>query len=143
MGRGDRDCSAPSGHLAFLQDWEDLQAYAFPSFALLRAFLNKARGTRNLDLTLIAPYWPRKEWFPDLLEAAVEPRFVCQSGAIYSDSHFPSVSPQAVRSSLFLEAARRLASHEDLASRVSRHLDLARRLSIRRLYRAKGSVYRR
>ena len=47
LGRGDRDCSAPSGHLVFLQDWEDLQAYAFPFFALLRAFLNKARDQES------------------------------------------------------------------------------------------------
>ena len=73
LGRGDRDCSAPSGHLAFLQDWEDLQAYAFPFFALLRAFLNKARGTRNLDLTLIASYWPRKEWFQTFLRPQSNP----------------------------------------------------------------------
>ena len=62
-----------AGTDAFLQDWEGLQAYAFPPFALVRAVLNKARVTRNLDLTLIAPFWPQKEWFPDLLEAAVEP----------------------------------------------------------------------
>ena len=62
-----------AGTDAFLQDWEGLQAYAFPPFSLVRAVLNKVRGTRNVDLTLVAPYWPQKEWFPDLLEAAVEP----------------------------------------------------------------------
>ena len=89
LGRGDRDCSAPSGHLVFLQDWEDLQAYAFPFFALLRAFLNKARGDQESGSDVDRFVLASEGMVPDPLEAAVEPRFVCQRGAIFSDSHFP------------------------------------------------------
>ena len=62
-----------AGTDAFLQDWTGLQAYAFPPFSLVRKVLNKARASPYLELTLIAPYWPQKEWFPDLLEVLQEP----------------------------------------------------------------------
>ena len=53
---------------AFLQPWDNLQAYAFPPIAIIRRVLLKLRASRNCDLTLVAPFWPQREWFPDLLE---------------------------------------------------------------------------
>ena len=58
---------------AFLHPWDNLMAYAFPPFTLVRRVLNKVRESHNLVLTLIAPFWPQKEWFPDLLESLLEP----------------------------------------------------------------------
>ena len=58
---------------AFLFRWDDQDLYAFPPFPLVRRVLNKLRASRNSTLILIAPYWPQKEWFPDLLEASLEP----------------------------------------------------------------------
>ena len=58
---------------AMLQPWNDLQAYAFPPFAMIRQVLNKIMSSSNLTLTLIAPFWPAREWFPDLLSLLVEP----------------------------------------------------------------------
>ena len=57
---------------AFLQPWDNLQAYAFPPIAIIRRVLLKLRASRNCDLTLIAPFWPQREWFPDLLELLSE-----------------------------------------------------------------------
>ena len=62
-----------AGTDAFLQSWNDLQAYAFPPFAILRKVINKVKASQGLELTLIAPFWPQKEWFPDLLELLLEP----------------------------------------------------------------------
>ena len=65
------DSKAPSvlcSSVAFLQPWDNLQAYAFPPMAVLRRVLLKLRASHNCDLTLIAPFWPQREWFPDLLE---------------------------------------------------------------------------
>ena len=62
-----------AGTDSLLQNWENLQGYAFPPFPLIRKVLNKMRQTRGCHLTLIAPFWPQKEWFPDLLELLVEP----------------------------------------------------------------------
>ena len=49
-----------------------LQAYAFPPFSLLQKVLSKVRGSHNLELTLIAPFWPLCPWFADLLDLLVE-----------------------------------------------------------------------
>ena len=53
---------------AFLQPWDNLQAYAFPPIAIIKRVLLKLRASHQCDLTLIAPFWPQREWFPDLLE---------------------------------------------------------------------------
>ena len=58
---------APAGVDAFLQPWDNLQAYAFPPIAIIKRVLLKLRASHNCDLTLIAPFWPQREWFPDLL----------------------------------------------------------------------------
>ena len=56
---------------AMLQRWDHLQAYAFPPFGLIPRLLAKVRLSRSLELTLVAPFWPLKPWFPDLLELLV------------------------------------------------------------------------
>ena len=53
---------------AFLQPWDNLQAYAFPPIAIITRVLLKLRASHNCDLTLIAPFWPQREWFPALLD---------------------------------------------------------------------------
>ena len=58
---------------AMLQSWDHLQAYAFPSVAMLHQVLNKIRASVGAQVTLIAPFWPSKEWFPDLLSLLTEP----------------------------------------------------------------------
>ena len=46
-------------------------AYAFPPFALIRQVINKLVSSKGTFLTLITPFWPQKEWFPELLSLAV------------------------------------------------------------------------
>ena len=58
---------------SMLHSWDHLQAYAFPPFSLIRPVVNKTRGAISAEFTLIAPYWPHKEWFPDLLVLLLEP----------------------------------------------------------------------
>ena len=52
---------------AMLQSWDSLQAYAFPPFAMIGQVLAKVRASPGLELTLIAPLWPQRPWFPELL----------------------------------------------------------------------------
>ena len=52
----------------FLQPWDNLQAYAFPPIAIIKRVLLKLRASHHCNLTLIAPFWPQREWFPELLE---------------------------------------------------------------------------
>ena len=56
---------------AFLQNWDGLQAYAFPSFSLIHQVLNKLRSCKGTAITLIAPYRCQKQWFPDLPSLSV------------------------------------------------------------------------
>ena len=60
--------SRAAGTDALLQPWDNLQAYAFPPIAIIRRVLVKLRSSKNCELTLIDPFWPQREWFPDLLE---------------------------------------------------------------------------
>ena len=57
---------------ALIQSWDHLQAYAFPPFSLIQNALSKVCGSHNLELTLVAPFWPLRPWFPDLLDLLVE-----------------------------------------------------------------------
>ena len=47
--------------------WDALDAYAFPPFCLLPQILRKIRSSQCRVL-LIAPWWPQRAWFSDLLE---------------------------------------------------------------------------
>ena len=57
---------------ALLQQWDGWQAYAFPPYALIPAILKKLRSSSGVLLTIIAPYWPQRPWFPELLELVVD-----------------------------------------------------------------------
>ena len=57
---------------AMLQPWDGLEVYAFPPFALIHQVLRKLRQSHRVQMTLIAPFWPQRVWFPDLLELLVE-----------------------------------------------------------------------
>ena len=56
-----------AGTDAMLQSWDNLQVYAFPPFAMLPQALRKLRCSKGAIITLIAPLWPQREWFLDLL----------------------------------------------------------------------------
>ena len=55
-----------------LHSWDRLQVYAFPPWALIPQVLHKLRLSSGVLMTQIAPYWPQRPWFPDLLDLAVD-----------------------------------------------------------------------
>ena len=57
---------------AFLQSWDHKDLYAFPPLNCIRKTINKLRQSVGARMTLIAPRWPQKEWFPDLLGMLVD-----------------------------------------------------------------------
>ena len=71
---------------AMLQPWDGLQAYAFPPFGLLPRVLEKVRASRNLELTLVAPFWPQHLWFPTFWSCYWRSPFSCPKGRIFSDN---------------------------------------------------------
>ena len=58
---------------ALLQSWDGLLAYAFPPWSILPQVLAKLRVSHRTLLTLVAPYWPQRPWFVDLLQLSVAP----------------------------------------------------------------------
>ncbi len=63
---------APLGMDAMVQTWPRLLMYAFPPIALLPGVLERVRRDRVL-LLLIAPQWPGRVWFPDIISLLDEP----------------------------------------------------------------------
>ena len=51
--------------------WKGLRAYAFPPLALLTKVVTKVREA-PCELFLVAPAWPNRSWFADLLELSVD-----------------------------------------------------------------------
>ena len=56
-----------AGTDAMLHSWDNLQASAFPPFGMVHKVINKLRESTNAEMTLVAPFWPQKSWFSDLL----------------------------------------------------------------------------
>ena len=54
---------------ALALSWEGMDAYAFPPIALIPRVLERVRLFR-CRLLLIAPKWPNRAWYPDLVELA-------------------------------------------------------------------------
>ena len=57
---------------AFLFAWDHQELYAFPPFPVIRLLLSKLCSSQGTAIILIAPFWPCKEWFPDLLQMTVD-----------------------------------------------------------------------
>ena len=58
---------------AFRHPWDDLDVYAFPPFPLVSRVVARVRESSHLAMTLVAPFWPEKEWFADLLLLLTQP----------------------------------------------------------------------
>ena len=56
---------------AFVFHWGGLRLYAFPPLILLSRVLRKIREDRARVL-LIAPHWPKRAWFLDLVSLLVD-----------------------------------------------------------------------
>ena len=54
---------------ALALDWEGMDAYAFPPIALIPRVLERAR-LFHCRILLIAPKWPNRAWYPDLVDLA-------------------------------------------------------------------------
>lgn len=72
-----------------MQNWSGLDVYAFPPFGMVREVLKKLQSHQSARMTLIAPFWPRKEWFPELLELLVDfPRLLPTIPSLLRQPHY-------------------------------------------------------
>ena len=58
---------------AFRHPWDDLDLYVFPPFALVGRVIARVQQSSRVAMTLVAPLWPEKEWFADLLLLLTQP----------------------------------------------------------------------
>ena len=58
---------------AFRHPWDDLDLYAFPPFPLVGWVIARVRESSRVAMTMVAPLWPEKEWFADLLLLLTQP----------------------------------------------------------------------
>ena len=56
---------------AFMMDWSNLMAYAFPPFNLIPSVLQKAKK-EHATLVLVAPLWTTQSWWSLLIELIVD-----------------------------------------------------------------------
>ena len=61
---------------AFHHPWDDLDLYAFPPFALVGRVIARVQQSSRVAMTLVAPLWPEKELFADLLLLLTQPPLV-------------------------------------------------------------------
>ena len=57
---------------ALTTQWKNLYLYAYPPTGLIGQVISKLK-TEPCKMVLIAPYWPEKPWFPEILPLQVEP----------------------------------------------------------------------
>ena len=58
---------------ALWHPWDNLDTYSFPPFHLVERVVARVRETPNLSMTLVAPLWPEKAWFAELLPLLTQP----------------------------------------------------------------------
>ena len=122
-----------------LQRWDHLQAYVFPPFGLIPRLLSKVRLSRDLEVTLVAPFWPLKPWFPDLLELLLEvPLLLPMWRDLLKQPHFHHYHLNLPA----LQYCERSARHLRFSLRVARQLAFCRCSSTRVNYQAKWLAYR-
>ncbi|XP_064111450.1 uncharacterized protein LOC135218938 [Macrobrachium nipponense] len=51
----------------FLMDWTGIDTYAFPPFKIINLVIKKFALLEAGRMTLIAPFWPAREWFTETL----------------------------------------------------------------------------
>ena len=126
-----------------LQNWNGWQVYAFPPWSLIPAVLKKLRSASGGLLTIIAPYWPQRPWFPDLDLVVDGPVALPQSRDLLHQPHFHRFHLRVSR--LCLHAWRlimRFTRDSGFSNRVAQQVSLARRPSSRAGYQSKWLGFR-
>ena len=97
---------------AFSIPWSDFLGFAFPPFALLPRVLEKVASNRA-SLLLVAPFWPKRPWFPRLLSLlAGQPRSLPVFSGPSTSACFSDSAPQSESTSSCSLAALRSAGRE-------------------------------
>ena len=66
-------CPGATATDAFLQSWSGWSVFAFPPINLIQRTLLKIRTDQVEEAIVVVPFWPKRTWFPLLLQLASEP----------------------------------------------------------------------
>ena len=120
---------------AFRHPWDDLDLHAFPPFPLVGRVIARVRESSRVAMTLVAPLWPEKEWFADLLLLLAQ-----QSTSAAPLQSLPPRRPCAEPS-----LVATLQSHfrkSGFSGRAARVLSGCLRSSASRLYQSRWQIFR-
>ena len=53
--------------------WDNMTAYAFPPFAIMKKVAQKLEQSSNCKMLLVAPHWPNQSWFAVLTDLSIAP----------------------------------------------------------------------
>ena len=94
---------APDQPAQLIHKIQDLQAYAFPPFALIGRCLQKIRQERA-TVVLIAPVWPTEAWYPWLPEMLMQCPILLPSHRSLLQDPFDREHPLLIKKQLELAA---------------------------------------
>ena len=114
---------------AFLQPWDNLQAYALPLIAIIKRVLLKLRASHNCDLTLLAPLLASKGMVSRSAGTSIRhSNRTTQTSRSAATTAFPSVSRKSpYASSDCVATLGRFASQAGFFATVAGQLALCRR----------------
>ncbi len=121
---------------ALAHSWpRGLRKYAFPPVSLLAQTLCKVREDEERVL-LVAPYWPNRTWFPELMLLATAPPLASSSekGPSFSETGHPLAPASRPLETPCLVPGRDAEVLGDLPPEVLNTIASARALSTRRAY---------
>ena len=124
---------------ALSMGWNLLYAYAFPPSILIPAVLDKIRQ-HECRIVLIAPFWPQRQWFSELLQLLVSgpirlplfPRFLTQSKGRFSHQNLPVPD---------LHGWEIKQSDKKISQNVADFVSRSRRTFTQKVYDAKWSIF--
>ena len=123
--------------------WDHIHGYAFPLFHIIPAILNKIH-LFQCRIVLVAPLWPQRSWFPDLLQLLVAPLFRLPNVPDLLDQlerRLMHQNPLMLALHVWVLSSNHYISDKKFLREVAEHVSAARRLSTRKVYDAKWTVF--
>ena len=127
---------------AFRHPWDDLDLYAFPPFALVGRVIARVQQSSRVAMTLVAPLWPEKEWFADLLLLLTQPPLVLPCwDRLLRQPHCNLFHQGAHALSLHAWRLKRHYRKSGFSGRAARVLSGVLRESSSRLYQSRWQIF--
>ncbi len=128
---------------ALAHSWpRGLRKYAFPPVSLLAHILCKVREDEE-QVLLVAPYWPNRTWFPELMLLATAPSLANSSeeGSPFSERGHPLAPASRLVESPRMVLGRDAEVLDGLPPSVVNTITSARAPSTRHAYRLKWNLF--